>query len=86
MKTELLKLRNDLKSAKLLDIDGEDQRKVTDKEPFNYDKGDLLEDLCERMDKVKLNDRIPNNTAIRRSTRPKNSKSAKLDDFLWKNV
>jgi hypothetical protein len=74
-----------ISDARLFDIDVEVQIKVMDKEPLSYDKGDLLEVQCEKMDKVKPKYRIPSDSAIRRSTRPKNLKAAKLDNFLWKN-
>jgi hypothetical protein len=68
-----------------LEIDVEDQIKGIDKEILIVSRGDLIESLCKNVNKVKPNDGVPTEGTTRRSTRPKNLKFAKQDDYLWEN-
>jgi hypothetical protein len=70
--------------AKPVDIEEDDIIKVIGKEHHSADKRGAVEGGYEEENKDKLKDLIPNGVVTRRSTRPKNLKPTKLDDFMGK--
>jgi hypothetical protein len=59
------------------------QGKVKEKKLRNRDKGEVLNGLCKKVDKIKPIGGTPNGEHTCRSNRTKNPNSAKLNDFLW---